>query len=98
MTLTTGCHLRRAVIPTKREHYAGVPPVRRKTPNQVRQSGLKGHHLSGKGNALETLKILRKMRQTNKPYNEALHMRNQVLHGSWVIALTQQAPVAVADA
>jgi transposase len=44
------------------------------------------------------LKILWKMRQTNKPYDEGLHTRNQVRHGSWVIALTQQASVAVADA
>ena len=28
------------------------------------------------------LKILWKMRQTNRPYDEALHTRNQVLHGS----------------
>ena len=44
------------------------------------------------------LKILWKMRQTNRPYDEGLHMRNQTLHGSWVIALTQQGPVAVGDA
>jgi transposase len=34
------------------------------------------------------LKILWKMWQTGKPYDEALHTRNQVQHGSWVIALT----------
>lgn len=31
------------------------------------------------------LKILWKMWQTKTPYDEALHMRNQVQHGSWVI-------------
>jgi len=34
------------------------------------------------------LKILWKMWQTQTPYDEALHTRNQVEHGSWVIALT----------
>ena len=34
------------------------------------------------------LKILWKMWQTNTPYDEAMHMRNQTKHGSWVIALT----------
>jgi len=33
-------------------------------------------------------KILWKMWQTRTPYDEALHTRNQVKHGSWVIALT----------
>ena len=33
------------------------------------------------------LKILWKMWQTGTPYNEALHTRNQIKHGSWVIAL-----------
>jgi transposase len=33
------------------------------------------------------LKILWKMWQTRTPYNEALHTRNQVSHGSWVIGL-----------
>lgn len=34
------------------------------------------------------LKILWKMWQTRKSYDEALHTRNQVKHGSWVIRLT----------
>ena len=33
------------------------------------------------------LKILWKMWQTRTAYNEALHMRNQVSHGSWVVGL-----------
>lgn len=33
------------------------------------------------------LKILWRMWQDGTPYNEGLHMRNQVGHGSWVIAL-----------
>lgn len=33
------------------------------------------------------LKILWTLWQTGKPYDEALHTRNQVNHGSWVIAL-----------
>jgi transposase len=33
------------------------------------------------------LKILWKMWQTGTPYDEALHMRNQVQHGSWAIQL-----------
>jgi len=33
-------------------------------------------------------KILWKMWQTRKPYDAELHQRNQVRHGSWVIALT----------
>jgi transposase len=34
------------------------------------------------------LKILWKMWQTKKPYNEQLHTRNQIKHGSWVLAMT----------
>jgi transposase len=37
------------------------------------------------------LKILWKMWQTRMPYNEALHTRNQVSHGSWVIGLMTSA-------
>ena len=33
------------------------------------------------------LKILWKMWQTRTTYDEALHTRNQVKHGSWVIAM-----------
>jgi len=33
-------------------------------------------------------KILWKMWHTHTPYDEALHTRNQVKHGSWIIALT----------
>jgi transposase len=39
------------------------------------------------------LKILWKMWQTRTVYDEALHTRNQIKHGSWVIALNTQ-PVA----
>lgn len=38
------------------------------------------------------LKILWKMWQTGKSYDEALHTRNQVSHGSWVIGLMTAAP------
>jgi transposase len=34
------------------------------------------------------LKILWKMWQTKTPYDEQMHMRNQIKHGSWVLALT----------
>jgi transposase len=34
------------------------------------------------------LKILWKMWQSNTPYDEALHTRNQTQHGSWVLALS----------
>jgi len=37
------------------------------------------------------LKILNKMLETRTPYDEALHLRNQVKHGSWVIKLLQNA-------
>ena len=37
------------------------------------------------------LKILFKMLQSGQPYDEALHMRNQVAHGSWVVELIQNA-------
>ena len=33
------------------------------------------------------VKILWKMWQTGTPYDEALHTRNQVNHGSWVVQL-----------
>ena len=38
------------------------------------------------------LKILWKMWQTRCPYDAELHQRNQVKHGSWVIALTTENP------
>ena len=38
------------------------------------------------------LKILWKMWQTHRPYDAELHQRNQVKHGSWVIALTSVTP------
>ena len=38
------------------------------------------------------LKILWKMWQTRTPYNEALHTRNQLKHGSWVLALAKEKP------
>jgi transposase len=38
------------------------------------------------------LKILWKMIQTRQPYDEALHARNQVRHGSWVIGLLPSTP------
>ena len=31
------------------------------------------------------MRLLWKMWQTGTPYDEALHMRKQVKHGSWVI-------------
>lgn len=34
------------------------------------------------------LKILWKMMQTNQPYDEQLHMQNQIKHGSWVLTIT----------
>ena len=33
------------------------------------------------------LKILWKMWQTKQPYDEQMHMRNQIKHGSWVLSL-----------
>jgi transposase len=38
------------------------------------------------------LKILCKMLETRTLYDEALHLRNQVTHGSWVIALLPNSP------
>ena len=37
------------------------------------------------------LKILWKMGQDRQPYDEALHTRNQVRHGSWIVQLTPAA-------
>lgn len=38
------------------------------------------------------LKILWKMWQTSKPYDEARHTRNQIKNGSWVVKLISNAP------
>lgn len=38
------------------------------------------------------LKILWKMWQTGTPYDEALHTRNQLKHGSWLLQLTPAKP------
>jgi len=43
------------------------------------------------------LKILWKMWQSGQPYDEALHTRNQIKHGSWVIALTSSSPSPAAS-
>ncbi len=40
------------------------------------------------------LKILWKMWQTKKPYDEQMHMRNQIRHGSWVIAMQRSTVLA----
>jgi transposase len=40
------------------------------------------------------LKILWKMWQDRKPYDEAVHTRNQVRHGSWVVRLIAATPPA----
>ena len=34
------------------------------------------------------LKILTKMRQTGKRYDESLHLRNQLKRGTWTLTLT----------
>jgi transposase len=43
------------------------------------------------------LKIIWKMWRTRTPYNEALHLRNQVAHGSWVIELLDEGTAAKAS-
>ena len=47
--------------------------------------------------AMRWLKILWKMWQTHTPYDEALHLKNQTRHGSWVLKLMPtSAPAAQA--
>jgi len=53
---------------------------------QKRKEG-KSHACALRCLAQRWLKILWKMMQTRQPYDEALHTRNQVRHGSWVLAL-----------
>ena len=43
------------------------------------------------------LKILHAMRETKTLYDEALHLRNQVAHGSWVVALSPATPASRPD-
>ena len=57
---------------------------------QKKEQGM-GHAAALRCLGQRWLKILWKMWQTGKPYDEALHTRNQVSHGSWVIALTAPA-------
>jgi len=54
---------------------------------QKRREG-KSHACATRCLGQRWLKILWKMWQTGEPYNEQFHMRNQVKHGSWVLALT----------
>ena len=54
---------------------------------QKKQAGL-SHAAALRCLGQRWLKILWKRWQTGKPYDEALHTRNQIKHGSWVIALT----------
>lgn len=51
----------------------------------------KGHAAALRCLGQRWLKILHAMIQHRKPYDEALHTRNQVRHGSWVLAI-QDAP------
>lgn len=67
--------LSRAVCPWAQAYY-----------QQKKQQG-KNHATALRCLGQRWLKILWKMWQTGKPYDEALHTRNQVRHGSWVIAL-----------
>ncbi len=53
---------------------------------QKRQEG-KSHACAIRCLGQRWLKILWKMWQTRQPYDEQLHTRNQVHHGSWVLAL-----------
>jgi transposase len=52
----------------------------------------KKHSLALRCLAHRWLKILWKMWQTHTPYDEALHTRNQVRHGSWVVAMPERNP------
>jgi transposase len=54
---------------------------------QKRQEG-KSHACALRCLGQRWLKILWKMWQTRTPYDEQLHTRNQIKHGSWVLALT----------
>jgi transposase len=53
---------------------------------QKKQRGM-GHAAALRCLGQRWLKILWRMWQDGLPYDEALHLRNQVAHGSWVIAL-----------
>jgi transposase len=53
---------------------------------QKRREG-KSHACATRCLGQRWLKILWKMWQTKQPYNEQLHTRNQIKHGSWVLAL-----------
>ena len=57
---------------------------------QKRDQGM-GHAAALRCLGQRWLKILWKMWQTRTAYNEALHTRNQVSHGSWVIGLMTSA-------
>jgi transposase len=54
---------------------------------QQKRSQGSGHAAALRCLGQRWLKILWKMWQTRTPYDEALHTRNQVRHGSWVIGL-----------
>jgi transposase len=56
--------------------------------NQKRLEG-KSHACALRCLGQRWLKILWKMWQTKMPYDEQLHTRNQIQHGSWVLALTE---------
>ena len=53
---------------------------------QKRQEG-KSHACATRCLGQRWLKILWKMWQTKEPYDEQLHTRNQIKHGSWVLTL-----------
>ena len=57
---------------------------------QKRQQG-KSHNTALRCLGQRWLKILWKMWQTQTPYNETRHLKNQLKHGSWVLALASDA-------
>jgi len=57
---------------------------------QQKRSEGKSHACALRCLAQRWLKILWKMWQTRTPYDERIHLRNQIQHGSWVISLVSQ--------
>ena len=75
-TVHLWANLSRAVCPWAEAYY------------QWKRSEGKSHACALRCLGQRWLKILWKMRKTRTPYDAALHLRNQVKHGSWMISLT----------
>ena len=76
-----------AYVPTMCNHCDNAPCLAKGGDAVKKRADGMGHAAAVRCLGHRWVKILWKMWQTGTPYDEALHLRNQTEHGSWVIRL-----------